>query len=580
MQNRRITNERWQVWRLWAWVRLTWQYYRRECLWVLFFSLVYNALMVVPTLYMLQVFDRVMVSQSVLTLLSLTGIMLLLLVLGGLAEWLRTDVLIRLSVRLDRRMNLQVFDALFRARLKGREDSAGQAWMDLSHIRQFITGPGLSNVFDLPWILIYLALLFVMHPVLGWTAVLFMALFGILARWNAHTSDGPVLQAMESQQQAFAYVAAKMRHFEVVDAMGMLAHLGRRWLRLHQAHWRRHAESQHVMHRNLAASKFVRYSQQSIVLAVGAWLVIEGQISAGAMVAANMLMSSALRPMDMLVSTWRSALQARLAMDRIERFLQAPQTAPALPVRLATPLRSEPGLRVNKLQARSPVDGRLVLDGVDLHFPAGEVVVVKGHSGAGKTTLLRCLMGVWPDASGEVLLDGRAVDQLDDAARAKAWGYLPQDLQLLEGSMAENIARLGDAETDKVIAAAKLVGMHETLLRMPQGYDTRLQEGGAQLSGGHRQRLALARALYGEPRVLCLDEPHAFLDEAGVNMLVQTVLQLRAKGCLVIMVLHQSRLLSLADRVVELQAGRVVRDQRIQLLAEQTVQQMTEGNRS
>jgi ATP-binding cassette subfamily C exporter for protease/lipase len=547
-----------------------WHDYRKEVVWVGVFSMFCNVLLITPTLYMLQIFDRVMISHSEFTLIALTLVLLMLLVFSAMAEWLRSQLLVKLSVRLDQRMNEPVFNALFASRLSGTDDMAHRVAGDLTYIRQFISGMGLVTFFDAPWSLIYVGILYVMHPLLGLTSAVFLLLFLALAVWNGRTYDGPAQRSMKAMQASNAYVSAKLRNFEIIESLGMLDHLRRRWLERHEKQLALNLASQEVMYRNQSVMKFVRYSEQSIVLAIGAWLVIHGELSAGAMVAANSLMTNALRPIDLLMSTWRSYLQAQEAHGRLQDFLHVHPPAEANEV--LPSVRGQVSL-VN-LCAMSPSQGPPILHNIHANFDPGQLVVITGPSGAGKSTLLRCILGIWPDVSGQVMIDGRPLDLLNREALGSHWGYLPQDIELLDGTVSENIARMAQPDPEAVTHAAKQVGIHEMILRLPQGYDTRISDGASQMSGGQRQRLALARAIYGTPRIVVLDEPHASLDEAGVNALAELVMYLKSKGTLILMVVHQSRLLSLADRILVLAAGQVVKDELIQPLSPHTVAQI------
>ncbi len=552
-----------------AWKKYARQY-KKEVIWVGVFSMFCNVLVIAPTLYMLQIFDRVMISQSELTLIALTLILLLMLFFSAASEWLRSQLLVKLSVKLDQQMNQPVFDALFSSRLSGSEDHAQRVSNDLTYIRQFISGMGLVTFFDAPWSLIYVGILYVMHPILGLTSALFFLIFLVLAVWNGRTYEGPAHRAMKAMQSTNAFVTAKLRNFEIVESLGMLDNLRQRWLDRHERQLALNQDSQEVMYRNQSVMKFVRYSEQSIVLAIGAWLVIQGELSAGAMVAANSLMTHALRPIDLLMSTWRSFLQATDAHARIDQLLvDHPHTVGT------EKLDNVKGhVQLVDLTATRPGSGAAILNKINVTFQPGQFVVITGPSGAGKSTLLRCIMGVWPDMTGQVMLDHRPLSALDRDALGPSLGYLPQDIELLDGSVSDNIARMNEPDSVAVTEAAKQVGIHDMILRLPQGYDTLMTDGASQMSGGQRQRLALARAVYGNPRVVLLDEPHASLDEAGVNALFEVVLKLKEKGALILMVVHQSRLVSLADRILVFDAGHMVRDESIHPLSPNIVDQM------
>lgn len=528
--------------------------FRREIAWVGVFSFFANLLLLAPTVYMLQVFDRVLVSGSGLTLLAVSAVTLVLIGWMALAEWLRSRLLVRTGVRLDQLLGRRMFEASFARTLARPQPETAQAASHLTQVRQFITGNGAYALFDTPWVPVYLLVLFLMHPLLGWTALAFVGVMGGLMLWSQRVAKPRVAAALATSAATTAYLGAKLRNAETVEALGMVGALRRRWLVLHQQQLARGGEAAEVQARLMAVTKFAQYTQQSLMLAVAALLVIDAQLGLGAMIAANVLMTNALRPMSTLMATWKQLAETRDAWTRLQGLLQAPAAAPADPTLPA--LRAE--VAVRGLVARAPGGGTAILHGLDADFPAGEVVAVLGPSGAGKSTFVRCLLGIWPGAEGQVLLDGRPVQDWPRPQLGPQVGYLPQDIELFDGSIAENIARMGEVDAQRVIDAATRTGIHEMVLRFPRGYDTPMGEAGSLLSGGQRQRVGLARALYGRPRLLVLDEPNASLDDAGDAALAQVLRELRTDGCTVFMVTHQKHLLGLADRVLVLDAGRIV----------------------
>ncbi len=527
--------------------------FRREFGWVGIFSLFVNLLMLVPTLYMMQIFDRVMQSQNEFTLIALTLLLVVFLSLMAFAEWLRSRLLVRAGVRFDEFLNNRVFSASFEANLNQATHNPVQSFTDLTSLRQFLTGTGVFAFFDLPWTPIYIAVLFLMHPVLGWFGVGFLLLLALLA-WGGHALTAPRhARAMSGAVQSSTYLASKLRNAETVQAMGMLGNLRRQWLALYESQLGQQVAAQRSAHQVQAFTKFVQYSQQSMVLAVAAWLVIQGEISAGAMVAANALMANALRPISTLVGTWKQYVDARQAYGRLELLLDAhPERSAAHAADHVAGQITLRGLVATAAQRPQPI-----LKGLDAEFHAGEVVAIVGPSGAGKSTLARCLTGIWAQTEGAVLLDGQPLQAWSREALGPHIGYLPQDIELLDGTLAENIARFGPVDSVKVIEAAQRTGIHEMILRLPMGYDTPMGLAGSHLSGGQLQRVALARALHGSPALVVLDEPSANLDDVGVADLVRAIAHLKAQGSTIFMVLHQRNLLSLADRVLSLNDGAI-----------------------
>jgi ATP-binding cassette, subfamily C, bacterial exporter for protease/lipase len=528
--------------------------FRRFLLIAAAFSLVINLVMLGPSLFMLQVYDRVLVSRSELTLLAVSLIALFLFAAMALAEWVRSRVLVHTGVRLDQQLGVRTFDASFEASLADAGHSPARAFGDLLQVRQFLTGNGIFAFFDVPWVPIYLAVSFFLHPLLGWAAVLFVVIQGLLA-WIGHRRTlAPAEDAGRAATEVNVYLQGKLRNAETLESMGMLPGLRRRWQARQSTAVARHSAAHGVAQRVMAASKFIRYSQQSLTLAAGALLVIDGQLSPGAMIAANVLMARALAPIDQVVGNWRGFLSARTAYVRLQALLNTyPESGPA-----ESRGRHAGALQLRGLVATAPGRAAPILQGLDLEIEAGQLVVVLGPSGSGKSTLARCLVGIWPHTEGEVLLDGVPLAQWSREALGPHVGYLPQDIELFDGSIADNIARMARPDSPKVIAAARATGLHDAILHLPRGYDTPIGEGGGVLSGGQRQRLALARALYGDPALIVLDEPNANLDDVGELALLETLKELRRLGRTVVLVTHRLPSLQMADRVLMLREGAVV----------------------
>jgi ATP-binding cassette subfamily C exporter for protease/lipase len=550
--------------------------FRREFLMVGVFSMVANVLMLSPTLYMLQVFDRVMSSRSELTLLAMSLITLFLFGVMAFAEWMRSRVLVRSGVRLDALLGTRVFNASFDAHLAPSRVSPARSFGDLIQIRQFLTGQGILAFFDTPWTPIYMGVLFILHPMLGFLALFFAAVQGALAWFGHRRTVTPAEDASKASSESAAYLQSKLRNAEVLEPMGMVHNLRPHWARRHAHAQELQGRAQAITHRITAWSKFIRYSQQSLALGAGALLVIDGQLSPGGMIAANVLMSRALAPIDMLVGTWRGFIGARSAFRRLEALLAAhPERDPAL-----SRVAPQGALTLRDVVAVAPGRAEPILKGVSVAVPQGTVTVVLGPSGSGKSTLARCMLGIWPDVSGEVLIDGLPIAGWDRNELGPYVGYLPQDVELFEGSIAENIARFGEVSPEKVIAAARSAGLHEMILRFPKGYDTPIGEAGHLLSGGQRQRIGLARAMYGDPVLVVLDEPNANLDDVGEAALVRAVQELKVKGCTVFLITHRPGIVAVADRVLVLRNGVVKADgPRDEVLAAlRTAQSVPEGS--
>ena len=530
--------------------------FRREFLMVGMLSSLMNLLLLTPTLYMLQVYDRVMVSQSELTLIAVSLIALFLYALTACAEWLRSRVMVRAGMRFDEQLGTRVFNASFDAHLNQSALTPSRAFGDLLQIRQFLTGQGLLAFLDAPWTPIYIVVAFFLHPRLGALALLFVLVQAVLAWFGHRQTVTPAEQAARAGNDSSSYLQEKIRNAEVVEAMGMTTALQQRWSRLHCAWLAQNENAQGLQHRVAAWSKFIRYSQQSLSLGAGALLVIDGQLSPGAMIAANVLMGRALAPLDQLVSGWRGFVTAQAALVRLESLLREHPPRDGALQRVAP----QGSISLHQVTVTAPGRETPILDNLSFSVPAGTVVVVLGPSGSGKSTLARVLTGIWPDVIGAVRLDGVSIAEWSRDELGPHLGYLPQDVELFEGTIAENIARLGEVDSARVIAAASSTGLHETILRFPKGYDTLIGEAGNLLSGGQRQRIGLARAIYGWPSLLVLDEPNANLDDAGEAALLSTVLALKARGTTVFLITHRRGVLAVADRLMVLDQGRIKAD--------------------
>ena len=527
---------------------------RREFLLVGLFSAVANLLMLTPTVYMLHIYDRVLVSHSELTLAAISLICLFLLGMMAISEWTRSRVLVRAGVRLDERLGTRVFNASFEAYLGSSGASPARAFGDLLQVRQFITGQGIFAFFDAPWAPIYIAVTFLLHPLLGLLAIAFACVQVGLAWFGHRHTVAPAETAARAASDVNLYLQGKLRNAEVLESMGMVENLRHRWRERHQSFLASTGTAQALNHRLTAWSKFIRYSQQSLSLGAGALLVIDGQLTPGGMIAASVLMNRALAPIDLLVSSWAGFIGALAAFKRLDELLQK------FPERAAASPRLPPTgqLTLRHVLAAAPGRERPVLKDINFSVAPGTVVAVAGPSGAGKSTLARVMVGIWPGVSGEVLLDGKLLQGWNRLALGPHLGYLPQDVELFEGTIAENIARFGVIDPVKVIAAARCAGLHEMILRFPSGYDTSIGEAGGTLSGGQRQRIALARALYGDPALVVLDEPNANLDEAGEAALMSAVAQLKARGKTVFLITQRPGAVSVADWLLLLSNGELV----------------------
>lgn len=516
------------------------------------FSAIINLLLLVPALYMLQVYDRVLASRNETTLLMLTLIVLGAYLFMSALEFVRSFVLIRVGAKLDMTMNKRIYTAAFEQNLKRAGGNAGQALQDLTAIRQFLTGQGLFAFFDAPWFPIYLAVIFLFNPLLGLFALIGTAVLVVLAFVNEAVSKKPLEDANAMAVASSNLATNNLRNAEVIAAMGMLPNLISRWFKLHSHFLQLQAEASEKTGTIGAITKFVRVSLQSLILGLGALLVLDGKITPGMMIVAAILMGRALSPVEQLIGIWKSWSSTRSAYQRLNELLEAnPAREAGMP--LPKPLGR---VSVEALTAAPPGATVAVLKNLSFAIDPGDVLGIIGPSGAGKSTLARLLVGIWPAAMGEVRLDGADVYQWNKDELGPHMGYLPQDIELFAGTVSENIARFGEIDSEKVILAAKRAGVHDMILQFPQGYDTLLGDGGAGLSGGQKQRLGLARAMYDDPSLIVLDEPNSNLDEMGEQALIAAIKDLHSRGKTIVMISHRSSVLRATNKLLLLRDGK------------------------
>lgn len=511
------------------------------------FSMALNLLMLALPLYSMAVSSRVLGSGHVETLLLLSLVAGLALVILGLLDMVRATLLGRLAMRFEMHILPTAMHAAFPAH-------PAQAMRDLAAVRQMLTGPGVAAIFDAPWLPLALGVLWMLHPLIAGYVGASALLLAFLAVANDLVTARAFREAGQSAQIATALAEAMTRRREAVAGLGMLDTLVKRLAKLDATalvHSQTGGERTAVL---VGLTRAVRLGVQAGVMGIAAWLILKHELTPGAMMATSILAGKALAPVEQMVVTWKGVGPAREGWRRLRKLL-----ADRLPAS-RTALTPETGrLDVENLSVASSAGGML-LSNVAFRLEEGECLVVVGPSGAGKSTLCRAIAGTIPDALGSVRLDGARLDHYAPDRRAMALGYLPQDVGLLPGTIAQNIARMEETpDARSVVEAARLAGAHETILSLPEGYDTRLEEGGFPLSGGQRQRVGLARALYGEPRLVVLDEPNASLDAGGEAALAACIARLKAKGVTLLLVTHRPHLLQLADKVLVLEAGMIGR---------------------
>ncbi|MFQ3787929.1 type I secretion system permease/ATPase [Halomonas sp. A29] len=514
------------------------------------FSLFVNLLMLVPAIYMLQVYDRVLATMSVETLLMLTLVVVFLFVVMGLLELVRYRILVRVGNRLDLRLSGRLYQAMFRRSLLTGSRQSAQPLTDLATLRQFFSGNGLLVFFDAPWVPVYLAVLFLFHPWLGLFATLAGLLLLILTAVGEKITQPLLSEAAAEQIGANELVDANLRNAEALHAMGMLPGMLTRWSQRHQRYLAGQSLAGDRGEALASTARVLRLLAQSLILGLGAWLVLRAELTPGMMIAGSIVMGRALAPIDRMIGTWKGFVSARGAYRRLAELLLK---APLEPERM--PLPSPRGqLRLENVTAAVPGGRVAVLRNIQFELAPGEHLGIIGPSAAGKSSLARVMLGIWPVVAGKVRLDGADIACWKREALGPYIGYLPQDIELFDGTVAENIARFGEVDSSRVVSAARKAGVHEMILTLGDGYDTVITSGSG-LSGGQRQRLALARALYGDPVLVVLDEPNANLDDRGEQALAAAMSTLKQEGVTLCVVSHRISVLKGMDRLLLLRDG-------------------------
>lgn len=518
-----------------------------------FFSIFINLLTLAPTLYMMQVYDRVIYSRNVTTLVMLTGLVLGLYVLTVVLDFVRGEIMANAALKLDQTLGERLFDLVFDANLRRLPGGANHALADLRNLRDFLSSPAVMAAMDVPLALLFLILIYLINPVLGHFSLIGALLQFILTYVQERRTDPPLKQAGAAMMNSQSYAQGVLRNAQVIEAMGMLPVLRQRWQARQRHFLRFQALASDHAGSGMVVAKVVQIAQTSLLLGLACWLTLKGMMAGGgsAMIVASVLGGKVVQPLVQLTSMWKMVVGARDSFGRLDKLLQEVPPRPNS-MRLPAP---KGHLVADGVVAAPPGATAPVLKGITLQAFPGEVLAVIGPSASGKTSLARVLIGLWPTMVGKVRLDGVDIHQWSKAELGPHLGYLPQEVALFEGTLAENIARFGPVDMAQVEAAARVVGLDEIVAALPAGYDTEIGSDGCFLSGGQRQRVALARAVYGNPRLVILDEPNASLDEAGDTALSQALLALKAGGAAVIVISHLTSVLRVVDRMLVIQEG-------------------------
>lgn len=524
--------------------------YFRPAAW---FSLVMSILLLAPSVYMLEVYERVINSKSHITLAMLTLFVLGTFVLLEILDWTRSELMRQAGLAMDRLLSRRVFDAVFEANLRRFPGGSVQTMNDFREVRDFLHAPALLAVMDAPASLIFLILVFAISPVLGWATVVSAVVQTLVAWLNERGTHAPMMAANRSANAAQVYADGSLRNAQVIESMGMLANIQKCWMTKQREFLKYQTIASQHSGLYQAVSKFVQNTVGSMLLGLGAWLLLHNQLNGGPafMIVGSILGGRVLTPLLQIVAQWQAVLNARNSYLRLDAVLRM------VPVRAADmPLPPPVGaLQVENLVAGAPGGSGAILKNVNFSLDPGQVLAVVGPSASGKTTLARLLVGLWPAQNGKVRLDGADIFAWDKSELGPFVGYLPQGVDLFEGTIANNIARFGEVDLAKVEAAARAVGLHEFIMCLPSGYDSPVGREGAILSGGQRQRVGLARAIYAEPAFVVLDEPNSSLDQQGDAALLRAILELKEKGTTFVVITHRTSVFSVADKILVLRDG-------------------------
>ncbi|OHV80205.1 type I secretion system permease/ATPase [Rhizobium sp. LCM 4573] len=517
---------------------------------------VVNLLALTSPLFMLQVYDRVLASRSIPTLVGLAVLALILYLVQAGLDVIRSRILLRVGESFDHQLSGRIHEAVLRLPLETKMPGDGlQPLRDLDNVRGFLSGQGPTAFFDLPWMPLYLAICFAFHFWIGVTASAGAVTLIVMTALTDFLSRTPIREATRQGMVRSAAMEAGRRNAEVVRALGLQERLSTRWRHVNAAYLASNRRAGDVAGQFGAVSRSLRLILQSAMLGVGAWLVIEQQVTAGVMIASSIMMGRALAPVDLAIGSWKPFLMARQSWDRLSGLLSM---MPEAPVVMTLPAPTEK-LTIENLTIVPPGLAKIpTIAGVSFAVPAGSAVGVIGPSGSGKSTLSRVIVGAWSPVGGKVRLDGASLDQWDRDALGKHIGYLPQGVELFEGTIGENISRFDpNADPQAIVDAARAAEAHELILRFEKGYETEIGEAGSMLSAGQRQRIGLARALYGNPFLVVLDEPNANLDAEGEAAVVKAIAAIRARNGIAIVVAHRPSALGSVDLVLMIDNGRM-----------------------
>lgn len=527
--------------------------YKRTLWFLIFFTAIINFIMVVPALYMFQIYDSVLTSRSFETLLMLTLIALFMYGVFGFLNWIRSQILVRINNDFDQKLSNRTFQAVLTGIVHTGSTNPSQAFGDLTTLRQFLTGTGIFAFLDAPYGIVFLVIISLIHPLLGFFSLLAGAVQVTLALINEKMTKNKIREANKEFQAAQNFLQSNLRNAEVIEAMGMHENVRKKWREKYERMLAIQSEASEKAGKIEGITRSVRITAQSLILGLGAYLAIKGTITPGMMIMASILMGRALAPVDMLVGMWKQFISARQSYERLLNLLNdfpPPQRHLPLPVPTGS-------IKVENVVLGPRGIQKPVLANLNFQVSAGEIVGIIGPTASGKSSLAKMLVGVWSPYGGTYKLDGADINFYNKDELGRFIGYLPQDIELFTGTVAENIARFGEINMQLVIRAAMIAGVHDMILQLPKGYETEVGEGGGFLSGGQRQRIALARALYGDPVLIVLDEPNSNLDDQGEMALMRALMIMKKLQRTVFVISHRLNLLNIVDKIMLLGNGTI-----------------------
>jgi PrtD family type I secretion system ABC transporter len=524
---------------------------------IIFFSLFINILMFVAPLHMLQIYDRVLVSRSEVTLIALTSLAVGLLMVYGLLEGVRLRILNRMSLEFDELMNDRMLDMVFDISVRRPSLRAQQIIRDSDMLRDFVGGQAIIALCDSPWVPVFITVCFILHPLLGFVALSGAVIVFLLAACNEWLTRGKIFQANRLWVKIANESAVSIRNSEIIKVLGMVPGIKQTWTQNRNQALNHQTTANDRGSAVLASSRFVRMALQVIILATGGYLAIQDQISPGTMIAASIIMGRALAPVEMAVGQWKNFVNVRDAYNRLNEALEwQPEEHEYMD--LPAPIGNV-SLNSVFLAAPEQPNTNIILNNISLNFEPGTVTGIVGPSGCGKSSLVRAIVGVWGVLRGSVRYDGADIASWNSDKLGPYIGYMPQDIEILDGTVAQNIGRFQEVDPKEIIRAARKAGVHELILKLPNGYDTKIGADGQALSGGQRQRIALARALYMDPKVIVLDEPNSNLDSDGEKALADAIIESKKAGATIIVVSHRPALLRSTDKLAVLHQGKLVK---------------------